>query len=59
MDVIIRHNYANAFYNRGNAYRNKNEYDRAIADYNQALLINPNYTNARNDLELVLRMMGR
>jgi tetratricopeptide (TPR) repeat protein len=27
--------------NRGNAYRNKDQYDRAIQDYNQAIKLNP------------------
>jgi tetratricopeptide (TPR) repeat protein len=27
--------------NRGNAYRNKEQYDRAIQDYNQAIKLNP------------------
>ena len=31
-----------AYGNRGNAYRNQGEYDRAIADYDAALSLNPN-----------------
>jgi tetratricopeptide (TPR) repeat protein len=30
-----------AFYNRGLVYAQEGDYDRAIQDYNQALLINP------------------
>ncbi len=37
---------ARAFNNRGFAYRNKGQFDAAIADYNQALTINPNYALA-------------
>src|SRR4051812_7421179 len=33
---------AAAFYNRGLAYDNKGQYDRAIEDYDQAIKLNPN-----------------
>jgi lipoprotein NlpI len=39
-------NMAIAFTNRGNDYRHKGEYDRAIQDFDQALKLNPNYINA-------------
>ena len=32
--------------NRGNAWREKGEYDKAIADYDQALAINPKFAPA-------------
>ena len=32
---------SNAYCNRGNVWNDKGEYDKAIADYNQALAINP------------------
>lgn len=34
---------AAAFLNRGNAYLNMKDYDRAIADYDQSLRLNPKY----------------
>ena len=38
----LRHNPVAVFYeNRGLAFHNKNEPDRAIADYNEALRIDP------------------
>ena len=37
----IRSNRAIAFYNRGNAFRTKGDYDRAIADYTNAAENNP------------------
>lgn len=37
---------ATAFLNRGNAYLNKQDYDRAIADYDQSLRLNPKYIKA-------------
>ncbi len=42
----IRHLHATdavAYFNQGNAYFEKGEYDRAISDYNKALEINPKY----------------
>ena len=38
--------YADAYDNRGNSYYEKKDYDRAIADYDQAIAINPNFTSA-------------
>ena len=39
---------AEAYYNRGNTYFSKGEYDRAILDYNKALEINPMDADAYN-----------
>jgi tetratricopeptide (TPR) repeat protein len=39
-------NLAQAFYNRGFAYVNKEQLDRAIEDFDQAIRINPNYALA-------------
>jgi tetratricopeptide (TPR) repeat protein len=38
-----------AFKNRGNAYDDKGQYDRAIADYDKAIAINPADADAFND----------
>jgi Lipoprotein NlpI, contains TPR repeats len=35
-----------AYYNRGEAYQAKRDYDRAIYDFDQAIKINPNYEAA-------------
>jgi lipoprotein NlpI len=44
-----RQNLAVSYYNRGNAYFKKGDLDRAIADYNEAIRLNPkdfdNFTN--------------
>src|SRR3984957_20775248 len=36
-------NMAIAFNNRGNAFHDKKEYDRAISDYDQAIKLDPKY----------------
>ncbi len=38
-----------AFHNRGIEYHKKGLYDRAIAEYNQAIKLNPDYTRAFNN----------
>ena len=35
-----------AYFNRGIAYQAKGERDRAIADYDKAIALNPKYANA-------------
>jgi len=37
------------FYNRGNAYRRNQDYDRAIQNYNDAIRLNPAYASAFNN----------
>ena len=38
--------YRLAYNNRGNAYGDKGDYDRAIADYNEAIRLDPKYASA-------------
>jgi tetratricopeptide (TPR) repeat protein len=40
------HNRAIAFYNRGGIYKERKDYDRAIADYSEAIKLDPQYVNA-------------
>jgi tetratricopeptide (TPR) repeat protein len=35
-----------AYYNRGNAYNGKGNYDKAIVDFTQAINLDPNYAAA-------------
>jgi tetratricopeptide (TPR) repeat protein len=48
-----------AYINRGVVYDKKSDYDRAIADYNQAIRIDPNNTVARQNLEIARQKRGR
>ena len=40
---------AEAYYNRGIAYGDKGEYDKAIEDYSKAIELNPEYAEAYNN----------
>ena len=47
------------FYNRGFAYDNKSEYDRAIQDYDQAVKLNQNYAKAFSNRGLAYYNKGQ
>ena len=48
--VIKKHpNFAPAYNNRGNAYRDMRKYPKAIQDYNRALSLNPRFAKAYNN----------
>ena len=48
-----------AYNSRGVVHYDMKNYDLAIADYEAALRIDPNYKNARDYLELARRQKGR
>ena len=41
--------YASPYNGRGNVYQDKKDYDRTIADYNEAIRIDPSYNAALNN----------
>jgi tetratricopeptide (TPR) repeat protein len=43
--IRLMPDFAEAYNNRGAAYNNKGEYDRAIADLNKAISLNPNFVS--------------
>jgi tetratricopeptide (TPR) repeat protein len=47
------------YYNRGVAYDDKGDLDRAIADCEAVLRIDPNHADAKRNLEIARRMRGR
>jgi len=49
---------AAAFYNRGHAYRNQGELERAIEDYDQALTLRPTFADAWSDRGIAWRLKG-
>jgi tetratricopeptide (TPR) repeat protein len=49
---------ATAFNNRGVAYKFKGEHDRALEDYDQAILLNPSFANAYNNRGVIYRLKG-
>lgn len=48
-----------AFNNRGIAYYNLNDYDRAIADYDKTIELDPKYISAYKNLSEILIMVGK
>jgi len=48
-----------AYYNRGIGYQNKKDPDRALADYDQALRLRPNYSSAFNNRGNVFQSLGK
>jgi len=58
---VINHDDSNSHWYelRGNAYRDKNEYDQAISDYEAALRLDPNNAEYIKNLEEARRARGR
>jgi lipoprotein NlpI len=57
--VAYRANEAVAFYNRGNAYAAKAQYDRAIEDFDQAIRLDPKYALALYDRGIAYGAKGQ
>jgi tetratricopeptide (TPR) repeat protein len=56
---VGRKDLATAFKNRGNAFDDKGQYDRAIEDYDHAIAINPKDADAFNSRGTTHRAMGQ
>jgi len=58
--IDINPNFAPAYYNRANIWQyNLSKFDKALADYNKALLLSEDYTDARNNRGILLINMGQ
>ena len=57
-ELISEGNLAKAYYNRGIAYEKKGEYDRAIADYDTAIKLNPKNATAYNNRGIAYSKKG-
>src|SRR5262249_24783876 len=51
-------NLSRAFFNRGRAFADQGEFDRAIADLDQAIRIDPNYADAYNNRDIAYNGKG-
>lgn len=56
---VAPHNLAATYYNRGNAYREMENYDKAIEDFTSAISLNPNYTKAYSNRGAVYTALER
>ena len=57
--LAVHPNYKNAYLLRGNANNNIKDFDAAIADYKQALRLDPDYQEAQNNLLITYKQAGR
>ena len=47
--IVLAPDFADAYFNRGNAYYKDKDYDHAIVDYTDAIKIDPKYADAYNN----------
>src|SRR3981081_2066811 len=57
--ILSRDNLAIVFTSRGNAHLDKNELDLALADYNEAIRLNPQSAMTFYDRGILRRKMGQ
>lgn len=57
--IKINPNIADAYNNRGNAFRALRRFDAAIADYDKAIALTPDYTAAHNNRGVSLKALKR
>ncbi len=56
---ISKGNLASVYYNRGVAYGDKGDYDRAIADYTQAIKLDPKHAYAYYNRGVAYKNLGQ
>jgi tetratricopeptide (TPR) repeat protein len=56
--IIIQPNYAEAYYNMGNAFKQKGNLDEAIASYKKVINLKPNYADAYYNMGNALKQKG-
>ena len=56
--IELNHEFAEAYYNRGNAYKDKGEVDRVIQDFNTAIKLKPEFAAAYNNRGNAYRRKG-
>ena len=57
--IRIKPDYASAYNNRGNAYGDLGQHDKAIFDLTQAIRINPDDANAYHNRNLAYQKQGK
>ena len=57
--IAIKPDYAEAYYNRGNAHKELKQYQAAVASYDQAIAINPNLLHAYFNRGVALKELRR
>ena len=57
--IAIKPDYADAFYNQGNALRKLDRYAEALKSFDRAIALRPNYAKAHCNRGAVLEALGR
>jgi hypothetical protein len=57
--IKLNPSYANAFFNRGNAYVRLDKYQQALNDYNQAIALSPFFSEAYNNRAFIYIKLDR
>ena len=56
--INLKPDFAEAYFNRGNAYHDKDDYDRAIEDHREAIGLKPDFAAAYNHRGVAHRDRG-